>query len=403
MKGIVILLFAGLFLRILFTYILGSHNFYHLDVQVYKEWAYLLHQWTFREMYSNAHPGWGAHLPLHYYILYLVGYIYKMFGFTPDSLGFLPDLIIKMHVFIPEVLTAYLIWLVVKKNQKQHIALLAASLFLFHPAIMYTSVMHAQPDAIIMFFALLALYLLLEKKPVLSTLAMASSLLLKPQALSLMPLYALASLQHFRFKQLLAAGLIGTIYIVFAFYPFTIGRSYPWVYEYIKKLADYYLFTSVYALNIWGYEGFMLSDMRTWAGLTLKKWGLCIVYSINALILGAIYLKRVKLSASVLFSLSIISFYTTYLFATRMGGRYLLYVLAFYPLVAWKSKYLMISWIITSLVIMLNMTHVYNEFNFPLAQAVATSKTAITVLITANLCSYFLLLYHLYDQVFRKT
>lgn len=325
-----------------------------------------------------------------------------MLGFTPESLGFLPDLVIKMHVFIPEILTAYLIWLIVKKNQKKT-ALLAASLFLFHPAIMYTSVIHAQPDAIIMFFALLALYLLLEKKAILSALAMASSLLLKPQALSLMPLYALAALQYFRFKQLLTAGLIGTIYIAFAFYPFTIGRSYPWVYDYVKKLADYYLFTSVYALNIWGYEGFMLSDMRTWAGLTLKKWGLTIVYSINALVLGTVFLKKVRLHGELLYLLSIISFYTTYLFATRMGGRYLLYVLAFYPLVAWKSKHLMISWVITSLVIMLNMTHVYNEFNLPFAQAISTSKTAINLLITANLCSYFLLLYHLYDQIFRKT
>ncbi len=402
-RSILLLLLSALIFRIVATYLLALLQFHHLDVEVYKHWTYLLHQWTFREMYSNAPGGWGAHLPLHYYILYPIGFLYRWLGFTPESTGFLPDLLIKLHVFIPEVLIGYIIWLIVKKDHSERKSIIAAALFLFHPAVVYVSVLFAQPDSIIALFALLAMYLLLEKKPLLSALAMASSLLIKPQALSLMPLYAFVLIKVLDAKQLLRAALLGCTYILIAAYPFTIGRSYIWAYEYVKKLADYYLFTSIYALNVWAYEGFMLSDLRTWGGLTLKRWGLLAVYTIQGLMLGIAMLRRVTLTPRLVYLMNILAFYTTYLFATRMsGGRYLLYVFAFYPLIAWNDRHVLISWIITSLIIIINSTHVYNEFNFPLAPFISQSKTVINFLITAHLVSYSLLLYSFYKQVFRK-
>lgn len=385
-KGILIVCLFGFLLRASLSPI-----FIHYDVYAHKLQALSMQNLSLREMYSNMPGRFTPYLPMHYYVHYPLGLLFKALSFNENTPGFLPNFLIKLPIYIADTLAAFIIWLIIKKNYSEKKALLGTAAYLFHPAVLYVSIIVGQIEGLIILFMLLALYFLNEKKIILSSLSMTIALLFKPIAFIIIPLYIFALIRNFPIRKLVVPFLLSSFLVILAFYPFTLGRSYFWVYDYVKKLADTYLFTSVYALNIWGLEGFMHSDLRLFLGIPLKKWGLYTVYSVIATLFLITVKKKAKIKNELLYLLALLSFYTTFMFATRMlGGRFLIFILAFFPIIIARRKELAIPWILSSIVIVLNMTHVYNEHNLPLAKLVSSSKFIINSLIAINFIAYFL-------------
>lgn len=384
-KGILIVCVLGFLLRASL-----SSVFIHYDVYAHKLQALALTNLTFREMYSNIPGRFTPYLPMHYYVHYPLGYLFKALSFNENTPGFFPNLLIKLPIYLADTLAAFVIWLIVKKKYSEKNALIAACCYFFHPAVLYVSTIVGQIEGLIILFMLLAFYFINENRLVLGSLSMTVALLFKPIAFIIIPLFIFLLVWNFPLKKLVAPFLLSLLLVLLAFYPFTIGRSYFWVYDYVKKLADTYLFTSVYALNIWGLEGFMRSDLRLFLGMPLKKWGLYTVYLVVIALFAVVIKRKAKIKDELMYLLALLSFYTTYMFATRMlGGRFLIFIFVFFPIVFFRKRELLIPWILSSIVVVLNMTHVYDEHNLPLAKFISSSRIVIDLLIFANFIAYF--------------
>ena len=153
------------------------------------------------------------------------------------------------------------------------IALGTAALYLLNPAIIFNSAIYGQVDSIPAGFALLAVYLLFRSDDdkagrlnwyvVFAWLALAYSLLIKPQAAVLIPLFiAFAFADPARRRARLIATGIGilasfvlAIVLTEPFHPGNPVAVLVWLFERYQYGSSVYAFNSVNAFNLWAIKG----------------------------------------------------------------------------------------------------------------------------------------------------
>ena len=150
-----------------------------------------------------------------------------------------------------------------------------ALILLFHPAVLFLSGHWGQPDSVETFFVLLALTLVLLRKPELGWVSAALGCLMKPLAAPYLPLLALATLLRSGWRRLLSGGLAGALAVVLGFTPFWWTGRGSRVFEQFFADIDAMPFTSVNGHNLWWLLGSWRPAGVPWLGpLTPKMIGL---------------------------------------------------------------------------------------------------------------------------------
>lgn len=349
-KALVILLMLGISVRLVLSQLPG----FKFDVDSWFVWAIKLNHFNFSAFYKGEF--FSDYTPGYLYILALLGFLKNLFD-MPQNLFYF---ILKIPPIIFELLIALVVYKQVAKFSTKKVALIALSLVIFNPALIFNSSIWGQIDSVLTFFMLITVIALTNKKLVLSSIFFGLAILIKPQALALSPLFIIFLLNKFKIANFIKL-LLPFFLIMFALsLPFFSHDTLIDLAKHIQNTANEYPYTSINAYNFWGIFGFWSTDQDLFQYLTFQKIGL-MLYGLAWFLTAIIYFKK-KISFLTLASLATLYFY---FLPTRVHERYLYPAMVFLVLTAihLKSKKLFLTIIALTFIHSLNLYYVYVYYN----------------------------------------
>ena len=289
----------------------GTH---YLDQNTFIAWSNILNEFGFNSFYNS----WSDYLPGYLYLLFLLSKI--------NLLNIIPTVILyKLPAIFCDLILGYLIYKVSKKFNKEKIALIITSLYIFNPAIWGNSSMWGQVDSLTSLFSLGAIASLPNFW--LSAALLALSVLIKPQAAFIAPVIFLYFIKEkWRIEKIIYYIVFSGTVFLSGFIPFYSGNEniVVFVINRISIVLNQYKYGSVNAFNFWALWGFWKPD-----NLGIINYQIVGFALVNILSVIAYFLVRKK--KGFIYLLSSFIYLITYLFMTRMHERHMLPALA--PLV----------------------------------------------------------------------
>ncbi|MEO6836273.1 MAG: phospholipid carrier-dependent glycosyltransferase [Candidatus Tumulicola sp.] len=334
-----VLVFAGLVVRLLFI----SNEGFKTDVQTFEAWAIALAEHGFANFYGSTR--FADYPPGYFYVLAAVGHVWETLFKDRDAGGFMIKALVKLPAILADLGVGILAYAIVRRFASAGIALGAAALYLFNPAVIYNSAAWGQVDSIAAGLALFAIYCFLRSETdahermswwiVAGWLLIAYSLLVKPQAAVLLPLMiAFVFVDPARRRVRLASSAIGIVAaglfalaIVEPFHPSNPVAAFAWLFERYAYGSSVYAFNTVNAFNLWAIRGtFWQPDtgpINVFGSLSLGPqyvWGIVLVLAAVALVLWRYVQERTPRAFLEGCAIVTIAFFVL---ATRMHERYL--------------------------------------------------------------------------------
>lgn len=348
--GILILILIGTVLRIWLTVLPG----FKIDVEAWFAWALRLNEVGFVNFYSSE--VFTVFAPGYLYILSLLGFIKNLLNI--DNQLFFQ--IVKLPSIISEVILGYLVYKEVKRYSNINLAYLISLAIILNPGFIFNSSIWGQTDGVLTLFLFLTIYFLKERKLPVSSFFLGLSLLIKPQAIAIVPIFVIFLMRNFSIKNFLGLFLPTSLVILILSLPFFPRNPLVGLYDFLLNSINEYNATSLFAYNFWGIIGFWIDDSKKFMELSFKGWGY-LLYLGYWLMLTFFYFKK-KLSIYQLATLATLSFF---FLPTRVHERYLYPGLFFLILLTFQIKntsFLILTFIL-NLMYLLNLYFVYTYYN----------------------------------------
>ncbi|HEY9180667.1 MAG TPA: phospholipid carrier-dependent glycosyltransferase, partial [Candidatus Baltobacteraceae bacterium] len=321
---------AGFVIRLLF---IGNQGF-STDIGTFEAWATTLIQHPLSQFYTST--SFADYPPGYFYVLWLVGHVYALLA-PHGNYALFADLV-KLPAILMDLVDGALIYAIVRRFAGERWALGAAALFVLNPSTIFVSAAYGQVDSIPAGFVLLGIYLLLKSddapSPVVpiavAWVALCYSLLIKPQAAVLIPLFVVFAFVNKERRQARVAGTAAGIVaaLIFAFLltvPFHPSANPIAVYGFLLAKYTYasgvYAVNSVNAFNLWSIlHGFWDRDSQTILFVPQYIWGIVLVLA--AVILTLVRYWQAKTAQALLESAALLTL-AFFMLATRMHERYI--------------------------------------------------------------------------------
>ncbi|GAC1348817.1 MAG: hypothetical protein NVSMB19_00820 [Vulcanimicrobiaceae bacterium] len=362
--GLAGLLVLGLLVRLLFINADGFKN----DVSTFESWSLTLADHPLRDFFAKA--GFADYPPGYFFVLWFVGHAYRLLVHSDPTYGAL-KIAVKLPGIVMDLVDAALIYALVRRFASVAWAFGAAALFVFNPATIFISAYWGQVDSVAAAMTLGSLLLLLDADRrtgraqtltiVGAWLLLAYSVLIKPPAIVVVPLYlayvfttddrALRALRA-RATALGVAASFALAYVAaLAFHPGLnpLGQ-YAWLLSRYAFASGVYPYNSVNAFNLyamalnsrfWQPDGALIPNIVIGAhayGLPQYVWGIAIFVAATLLVVSRFVQRRDSvaiLEAAMVLSLGY------FVLSTRMHERYIFNaVLLATPLVFYRKRYL---------------------------------------------------------------
>ena len=403
------MLVAGLLIRLVYIHAQGFKN----DVASFESWAITLAAHGFAHFYGTT--TFLDYPPGYFYILGIIGAVWYEW-FRPHDFGYaiLAELV-KLPAIFADLGVGALLYAVVRRFAAPAVALGAAALYIFNPAVIFVSALWGQVDSVSAGFALLAIYCLLRsddfKRPNTATLwivggwlSIGYSLLVKPQAAVLLPFMIAFAFTDTTRRALrtrataygIAAALIFTIALVEPFHPLNPIAAIVWLLERLAYGSNVYGYNTINAFNLWAIRGqFWQPDSQLILFLPQWLWGILLVIAALALTLWRYIQAK---SAQALLEASAIATLAFFMLSTRMHERYIfdgvLFTIACLPL---ARRYLW-SAVVLSLVFWANLIYSWQYISLIASPQAGVSATnlwgsLVVLLALANVAIFFFLGY----------
>lgn len=322
---------------------------FSVDMDAWMAWSYRLAELGFNHFYSSSM--WTQYTPGYLYWLWVVG-----------NLGWAHPWIIKLPTIVADLITAKLIIKIVGGSKRIKQCLTIA--YVLSPVILWDGAVWGQIDGILTMFMLASVYFLSEKQNWwMSWVSLAVALLIKPQAVAILPIIVILTVAKFGWGQLLiGASLTGLIQIA-GYAPFFPNDPWGGMVMLLQQMSVSYPYTSLFAYNVWAWIGMWQNDTTIWFGKSYAFWG--VISSGLAMLI--IILKSIKnnlFNKLTIFWLSMMACWIFYLFPTRVHERYLFPMFAFAMVVIGLGKKMIWSWllIITTIIYWLNLYMPYSYY-----------------------------------------
>ena len=365
------LLFLGFLVRLL---LIGAEGF-HGDVSSFEAWGLRLVDTPVSDFYSNNY--FADYPPGYLYVLWLVGHAYRLLVHS-DPTYFLLKVFVKLPAIVCDLVDAALVFAIVRRFAALPWAFAAAALFAFNPSAIFISAYWGQVDSVAASLTLLSLLLMIDAYSqkgarmnwsiALAWLALSASVLMKPPAVVIAPLYLAfpftAAESKDRIARLFATwyGVLAALFLAYlATIPFHPGinpvSQFAWLIGRYAYGANVYAYNSVNAFNL--YEMFLNSRFwqpdtgilpgwpvgTTVVGLPQYVWGI-IIFGAATLLVVSRYLQRrdpiAIAEAAMILSLGY------FVLSTRMHERYVFNaMLLAIPLTFYRRRYLFATVILT--------------------------------------------------------
>ncbi len=310
------------------------------DVGTFQAWATELVEGGFANFYANGH--FADYPPGYFYILGIVGWVWEAFFKAGDPGEQVLRAMVKLPAILADLGVGVLLYAIARRFASTTIALGTAALYLLNPAIIFNSAIYGQVDSVSAGFALLAVFLLFRSdddktdRPswyvVAAWIALAYSLLIKPQAAVLLPLFiAFAFADPVRRRARLFASGIGILAsLVFAivltepFHPSNPVAALLWLFERYQYGSSVYAYNTVNAFNLWAIRGpFWQADNGPGAYILFFPqyiWGIGLVLAAVALVVWRYVQDRSQRAFLEGCAVATLAFF---ILSTRMHERYI--------------------------------------------------------------------------------
>ena len=381
--GAMLLLAFGV--RLLFIGADGFHN----DVSTFESWALTLAEHPLRQFFAKA--GFADYPPGYFFVLWVVGHAYKLLVHSDPTYGSL-KVAVKLPAIVMDLVDSALIFALVRRFASKSWAFAATALFAFNPATIFISAYWGQVDSVAGGLTLgsLALLFLADDRAgrvralaiALAWTLLAYSILIKPPAIVLVPLYLAyvfaTSDAAVRAQRALgtAYGLVASLVLAYlcavAFHPgWNPVEQFAFLYGRYQYASGVYPYNSVNAFNLYvmGANHFWQSDasvIPNWnvGGHTigLPQYGCGIALFVAAVLLVVSrYVQRrdpvALLEAAAILSLGY------FVLSTRMHERYIFNaVMLVTPLIFMRRRYLYAA-IVLSLTLLGNLVYSLEYLN----------------------------------------
>ncbi|SNQ59170.1 hypothetical protein [Candidatus Methanoperedens nitratireducens] len=335
---------------------LSQFEGYSSDIWYFKIWSRAAYYNEFQDFYSSV---WSDYPPFYIYVLWFVGFIYSFFSSSFDINTTIFTILIKSPANIIDIITSFLIFIIVKKYAEFRTALLIMLSYLFNPAIIYNSAVWGQVDSINTIFILLTLFFMVSGKLELAGISVAVAILTKPQSLLILPLFVILTIKTLKVKilpvktrisRLAKISMISSGVFVTLALPFHL-KSLKITDVLVKIIRPYttgyneYSYTSLNAFNLWAFPGFWKPDDIPFLFLSYRLWSY-ILFGI--LFIYVLYVTVKTRDNRIIYFASAILFFGFFMLFTRVHERYLFPMFAPLAVVMYMDRRLVfIYWIMT--------------------------------------------------------
>lgn len=270
----VLLLLAGLLLRMLCSLVFYGHS---TDITCFMAWANTLAKNGLSTFYTS---GMFADYPPGYmYVLWLLGKLGELLGLSYGSSGY--ALLVKIPGILADLCAAYVVWRMASKRMGSRMGLMLAAAVLLNPVMAFTSGGWGQIDQILALLLLASIWLFTEEKLELCGLVYGLAILVKPQALMVGPLLAVAYFAYLydhrsakALGRVVASVLIAVGLILLLSLPFKGTQSGLWILDKYLGTATSYPYASIEAFNLFAlFGGNWASVEGSFLFLTYGTWG----------------------------------------------------------------------------------------------------------------------------------
>ncbi|MBI2021827.1 DUF2029 domain-containing protein [Candidatus Daviesbacteria bacterium] len=349
-QDLVILICIGLFIRLLAALIPGMM----VDTPGWFAWAVRLNQLPFAQFYSDQ--VWTNYTPGFLYVLAFLGWLKDIFHFDTVTFYY----ILKLPAILADLILAAVIYRVCLDRLSKKISLLASATVLFNPVTVFNGAVWGQIESVLTLPLFLSIYFLVEKKIIYSSVFIAAAFLIKPQAIALIPVFALFLFKNLSLKSIIKLSLPALVIALFLSWPFFTKDPLLGLFKMLAKMTQDYPITSLNAYNFWGVIGLWVNDGQKWIILSYQNWGYLLL-GIYWLIVVYWYFKK-KLSFYSLATLALLSFF---FLPTRVHERYLYPVIVFLGFLTFylKDKLMFCLFLILSILHLTNLYYVYVYYN----------------------------------------
>jgi len=348
-----------LLIGLLFRLIISHWGTYWGDMNSWIGWSNRLMVVGFKDFYQS----WCDYLPGYLYILWLLGKIKTVFLSVNLDI---PNLwLYKMPSMLADIGIGFLIYKIISRWRSQFIAVLAAAFYLFNPAVFANSTLWGQADGFFAFIIFLSLYLLIDKKLLLSAIIFGFACITKPLALFLLPLILLFLFFKKEYKQILLYPILASILVIISFIPFTNQNLIPFIFSRFMVTFNQYPYTSLNAFNFWGLVlPSWTQDKINFLAFSYQTWGI-ILFGIAYLVVAFNLMAKINVknkenqNVYLLFSSTGLIFFSNFIFLTRMHERHSLPVLVFLNIAAVFNPLLGFVYLASSLIYIFNLRYAF--------------------------------------------
>jgi Gpi18-like mannosyltransferase len=370
LKKILIIAFL---LRIIMA-LLGEHG----DVINYMWWSKDLVENGLRGFYdrsiANAMP--PTYPPITSYIFWMTGYLHKVLWniiwFLNLKISIFPSNLIfwlesdkgwyfvnKLPSIFADVgIIAFMYKLVTSIKGKKE-AVFCAALFAFNPVFWYNSSLWGQTDSIFALFLIASFYFLHKKKRNISLILYLLSILTKPTAFFVAPVFLI-----FWIKNLRAAQLVKSVFLVLTatfllYFPFKPVNTIYWIVDfYVNSLGGELDYIVANSFNLWGLVfGFENVSVNTKIlGISSSALGYLLFILSTTYVFFVWRFKKYKTETVLLMS-AIVSF-LAFAFLPMMHERY------FYPVLLLLTPLAAVEKRVRNIYLLLSLIHLINLYHF---------------------------------------
>lgn len=356
---LILTLLIGFLIRLLLTPIQG----FKYDVDTWFSWAQRLNEVGFANFYSDAI--WTGYTPGFLYIISFLGYLRNFFQINDPAFYIL----LKLPSIIAEIILGFIIYKIIPAKYILW-RKLSLILIIISPAFIFNSAIFGQFDGLFSLFLIVTIQLLTKYKPFRATIFWSIALLLKPQALLLLPVFMFYVIKNRSFKTAILMFCTSILIVFIGFLPFFPINPVFGPIQLVTNLLDHYPYNSIFAYNFWGIFGFWLSDSNTYLNITYQYWG----YIFFAFYLCYIFFYGLRKNLS-FYSITTLVSLGSFFLVTRMHERYLYPSLIFLIVISSLKKSRLLLGLTATLILIhfLDLYYVYiyyNQFQLKLPETI---------------------------------
>jgi dolichyl-phosphate-mannose-protein mannosyltransferase len=218
------------------------------DIAQLKEWTRTAVTGNPLALYSESTANYP---PLALLPLAGVGGLYHLFSpeFDLSSPGL--TALIKLPAVVADLVTAVLIYRLVRREAGERLALTWAALYAFNPAVCYTSAWWGQLEALYTLAMLLSVAALAHGRTGRAWGWLAAGVLVKPQAAIIAPVLLVASWREGGWRALAQGGLAAGSVVVLVLAPLAWAGQLPALWAQLRASAGQQRFLTMNAHNLW--------------------------------------------------------------------------------------------------------------------------------------------------------